>query len=886
MERHFPSASLCRALRSIAISTGTVVALTIFLIAALCQPSIARAPTWTISVSPNASGGITVLNDVACVGASFCMGVGFHESGPVESDAFSTLSELWNGSDWVLIPTPNPGSDIYSELTSITCPTPNDCMAVGTYGAVRDLTLVEHWDGRKWSILPSPNAGLPSRGFPPFNVLSGVSCSSQDFCVAVGSTNYGLNYHIYNVLIETWNGSTWSVAKGANVRNEFNELLADSCSSARYCVAVGELGSGTLIETWNGSKWSIVPANANPASSDDGILDGISCVNSTYCVAVGALPLTKQNLVESWNGEAWIIVPSPNQGSTANLLSGVACTTATTCVAVGATVDQYGSPANPLIESWNGAVWTLSNAPAPASATDASLDGISCPGPAECVAVGQTFDSFDGFADTALTEVWNGTSWNMVASPASTLTNNFLLGISCIDPASCTAVGGFFNGNGDVSPQDESLIETLSGGVWSTIVSPNEPDVDNYLQGVSCTSGTFCMAVGSTYFGNAFDKTLAETWSGTSWSVTPTPTPDVEDQLLGVSCTSPTFCMAVGSVIEEWNGSSWSVAANPMAPSTASLTGVSCTSVDMCVAVGTTSYSGGQTLAETWNGSSWVVEPSPVASDGDSYFNSVSCASATYCVAVGFMANRQGPPEPLAASWDGQTWTSLSGPTFGAGGAELSGVSCPETAGCTAVGIRSSNRGKYGTMAETLSGTVWTLLSIPNEPGGSSILEGVSCTTDGCSAVGGFQNHQLQEQTLIESESPAPSIVATSGASQSVDVHKALPVDLQATVLDGSGNPLPGVRVTFEAPPRGPSGRFSSKDTVITNGAGVATAPRFTANGIAGSYEVKGVASGITGSAVFKLTNLPLAARTTLTLGLPGPAAQPGPSIGTGGQAG
>jgi hypothetical protein len=45
----------------------------------------------------------------------------------------------------------------------------------------------------------------------------------------------------------------------------------------------------------------------------------------------------------------------------------------------------------------------------------------------------------------------------------------------------------------------------------------------------------------------------------------------------------------------------------------------------------------------------------------------------------------------------------------------------------------------------------------------------------------------------------------------------------------------------------------------MTNAAGVATAPVFTANGTAGSYTVTASVAGVTGAASFALTNLAVA---------------------------
>jgi hypothetical protein len=97
----------------------------------------------------------------------------------------------------------------------------------------------------------------------------------------------------------------------------------------------------TLIESWNGSVWSIVPSpNTSPTHDND--LFGVACSNSTACIAVGfynAGPPNlgpDQTLIESWNGSAWTIVPSPNLSpSDGDRLNAVACTGPSTCTAAG-----------------------------------------------------------------------------------------------------------------------------------------------------------------------------------------------------------------------------------------------------------------------------------------------------------------------------------------------------------------------------------------------------------------------------------------------------------------------------------------------------------------------------------------------------------------------
>jgi uncharacterized repeat protein (TIGR01451 family) len=125
------------------------------------------------------------------------------------------------------------------------------------------------------------------------------------------------------------------------------------------------------------------------------------------------------------------------------------------------------------------------------------------------------------------------------------------------------------------------------------------------------------------------------------------------------------------------------------------------------------------------------------------------------------------------------------------------------------------------------------------------------------------------------------TLTATAGTPQSTAVNTTFPANLQATVAE-SGTPVAGVQVTFTPPASGPSGTFAGGNPAIatTNGSGVATAPAFTANGIAGSYDVAATAAGIVTPATFSLTNI--AATPTPTPATPTPTpATPTPTPAT-----
>jgi hypothetical protein len=113
-------------------------------------------------------------------------------------------------------------------------------------------------------------------------------------------------------------------------------------------------------------------------------------------------------------------------------------------------------------------------------------------------------------------------------------------------------------------------------------------------------------------------------------------------------------------------------------------------------------------------------------------------------------------------------------------------------------------------------------------------------------------------------------VTAGVGAFQSTPAGTSFQLRLAVTVTDAEEHPLPGARVTFTAPARGPSGRFrirtqnSKKSrphvshprsvTITTDACGVAVAPAFTANRQPGGYIVTAAVEHVR-PAAFALVN-------------------------------
>jgi len=83
-------------------------------------------------------------------------------------------------------------------------------------------------------------------------------------------------------------------------------------------------------------------------------LDGVSCVSATACTAVGSYSSGGANtrtLVESWDGANWSVVPSPSPAPSYNQLDGVSCVSAAACTAAGTDAGTGSNSSSTLIES-------------------------------------------------------------------------------------------------------------------------------------------------------------------------------------------------------------------------------------------------------------------------------------------------------------------------------------------------------------------------------------------------------------------------------------------------------------------------------------------------------------------------------------------------------
>jgi hypothetical protein len=331
-------------------------------IKALAATRATTSGAWTVHDPPGISGATTVGfgpigngETISCIPKPYtCLGIGSYNKGGHQFN----YAARWNGKTWKLILPPDPKPTLSSGLDAIDCRSASFCLAIGHWlneGDGRAELESLRWNGTKWTLtatLPEVSGGNGDR-------LWGLSCTSVSWCMAVGSYNVG---SAQPLLTEVWNGKKWTIHRPPNPKNVAgNALVGVSCLSSTFCVAVGDsltkkLSLLSLAETWNGKGWTIRPTPAGTQSFGSEFFD-VKCLSRTACLAVGLLAAT-------WNGASWhrVAFPVPAGSPLASAVS-LSCLSPKDCTAAG----SYASGASTLTAAWNwnGAKLTLQKTPDP-----------------------------------------------------------------------------------------------------------------------------------------------------------------------------------------------------------------------------------------------------------------------------------------------------------------------------------------------------------------------------------------------------------------------------------------------------------------------------------------------------------------------------------------
>jgi hypothetical protein len=535
-------------------------------------------------VPPGSDGG-AVMNAIRALGPDDVWTAGYRID-PNGVDLAWALHDV--GSVWKAYTLPAPTGSTGQVITALQANSSTDVWAVGrtTDAAGVDGILIEHWDGSSWSLSPTPDVGTEG------SELAGVASGGTNDVWAVGqSTSAG----VPRTLALHWDGTGWSVVptpnvgKGRKVLTSVAEAVTDDVWAVGSSASSGQ--DEPLSLRWDGTTWS----NVRVPLTGDGPNDprAVSAVSTGQVWMAGDAVNTMYGLrplFGAWDGAAWNMDRSadPTAGGVLVGVSGVASDDAW---AVGVT------GLLPFSERWDGRRWSLVPLPQPPEGGIPIAVADVAPGDAWILAYG---------GGTDLTEHWDGTAWSVVPFP------------------------------------DAGVSKWVSGSGPS----------DAWVVGLQEVDGALV--------------TLAEHWDGSAWQVVPTPNPDgahSSDTLAGVSALAPDDAWAVGeryyyqsrrdeALIEHWDGTTWTVSSPPAELRRALLTSVVARASDDVWAVGergNIDFNTFTPLVIHWDGFAWHVIPTPDERKTASVFTSVTAVGTDHAWVLGHDFGGA----PFADRWDG-----------------------------------------------------------------------------------------------------------------------------------------------------------------------------------------------------------------------------------------
>ena len=518
------------------------------------------AAAWKVSLLD----GSRPLIAVTCLGTGFC--VAAREIGATEGEVLVSADPTGGSAAWKFII----GGPL---LYGLSCPSRELCVGVEHIGSGLKATgAIYTFSTASGTASALTVAQLSDeRAVEP----TGVSCPSTTLCIAVDS--YG---EVLTSTHPTGTAASWTYADVGS-GNAFKSI---SCPSSTLCAGVNLAGSVITSTNPTGKETAWTESNLIGASS----LNGVSCPSVRLCVAVGSGGTVVTSNNPTGGAAAWTVTRVAGAGG----LSGVSCPTESFCVAVDFNTGNVLMSTDPTgrgATAWRPTKVAQANA----------LNAVSCPTVSFCVAIdsfGNAFvsdDPGDGSPVWKLAHIY-GTScaWTVPQAPPQCI----LSSVSC--PSSTFCVIGDASGDVIVSTNP-----TGGPASWKTAhvggadCYVGETGAPCWLAGMACPSSKLCVAgdAQGRVFTSTSPATGAKAWRVINLAVGLDPADPLQAFLYafdGVSCTSGGFCVALADSNEA--GGVVATSTNPAGGLKAwtiakiggnEMHGISCPSSALCVAV-------------------------------------------------------------------------------------------------------------------------------------------------------------------------------------------------------------------------------------------------------------------------------------------------------------
>ncbi|HEX3617434.1 MAG TPA: Ig-like domain repeat protein [Solirubrobacteraceae bacterium] len=690
-------------------------------------PSIAQAAAgWQVvpAANPVANGigaGFPVpngsLSSVSCVSGK-CMAVGSSLALISGDTTGQATAESNAGGGWALTPVANPGGVDGDQLSGVSCAAAASCVSVGSQGGgfgQGSVPLAERWDGGDWETMSTPATGDDT-------FFNGVSCPTVNDCVAVGNQSGAGGAE----QLAPATGAYVSPAAGSDISGE-QTSSPDGTYSAAWNgnnVTVSD-SSGTVLTTQATEGGFSPSGQAFVAETlSGGILDvqlfNLSDGDAATAIFAVDPTVTSATVAFSPSGHYLMVGYTTATQTFFDVADATATSQAAAAVFTSGAIDVSGAPGpcngkgscgvasygfgpndsrfyyayisnSGQYVQWR---WTDLAKPAPAPIYADQTAGTSgyakfSPGGAYLAIVtgsGSGTVRVDLFATDGGQDLAAAGPTASAADPVLTATGS---------EQTATIAGH----ETDLTANNDAVWTAMTAATPSPPTPPpgvtgNTPD-GTELDAVSCVTATDCVAAGEGWWrgtapGNPTDiygSPLLEHWDGTSWTVAYVSVGSpltLESGETGVSCVADAqtatgdACVVVGygdaasqilTLNQTGGWSSWKQTAGPSQPSGSVyvLSGVSCVSAADCTAAGTYRADGGSNTTFVINGNAlgapWSIEPTPTYDFGSFLsIDGVSCSAAGDCVAVGlgqgaaYAAPGLGSDESAMILAEGQGW--------------------------------------------------------------------------------------------------------------------------------------------------------------------------------------------------------------------------------------
>jgi len=303
-----------------------------------------------------------------------------------------------------------------SSPDSISCPDPNNCVAVDYNG---DAFATTNPSGGRaaWTLTTiDPSAEI---GQDP-GVVTAVSCADPSLCVAVDQSG--------NVIASKDPGGGAAAWTMSGIDSKVS-LSGISCPDEMLCVAVGgtserDFPSGVVMTSTDPAggpgTWTVVHLNTSS-------LTAISCPSPSLCVAIDAAGDVHTSTDPTGGAIAW---SSFGVDSTVSGPTAISCPSASLCVAV----DTDGNVMTSSDPTGGAGAWTLTNL-SPDVTGSADFDSVSCASATLCV-----IGSRSSLNAVYMTTDPTGGSGAWTEMPVIPLGTGAVLGLSCPNNGFCVGV--------------------------------------------------------------------------------------------------------------------------------------------------------------------------------------------------------------------------------------------------------------------------------------------------------------------------------------------------------------------------------------------------------------------------------------------------------------